>query len=405
MLAAMGALLILAAVTVGLSRLKPAAPALSKASVWVDTVKRGSMLREVRGAGALVPVEVRWVPTLSQGRVEKMCVQPGATVQADTVLVELSNPELEQAALDADWQAQAEEAELEKQRVNLESARLTQLSVVASTRHDATQAELEAQADEELAVAGLVPQLVLKRSRAKAEELKARLEIEEKRLAISGDSTKAQLAVQSTKVRQLKAQAALKRSQVDGLRIRSGIDGVLQKLGDKDPLQVGQQLVAGANVARVVDPHRLKAEIKIPETQARDVQIGQFAIVDTRNGVAEGEVARIDPAVQNGTVTIDVSLKTALPKGARPDLSVEGTVRLEHLEDVINVGRPVQGQAETTIQVFKIAQGGREALKVPVKLGRMSVNTVEVLQGLQPGDQVIISDMSQWDAHGRVRLY
>jgi len=328
---ALGGLVIIAGITAGLSRLKPAAPSVAKASVWLDSVKRGPMLREVRGTGTLVPLDIRWIPTLNQGRVERIHVLPGSTVRADTVLVELSNPELEQAALDAEWQAQAAEAELQKLSVDLESSRLNQQSISASARHDYTQAELEAQADAELAREGLVPKLVEQRSRAKADELKARLEIEERRLAISADSAKAQLVVQKTKLQQLRAQAALKRTQVESLKVRAGIDGVLQKLGDKDPLQVGQQLVPGANVARVADPLRLKAEVKVPETQAKDIQVGQFAVIDTRNGVANGEVVRIDPAVQNGTVAVDVAFNTELPKGVRPDLAVEGTIQIERV--------------------------------------------------------------------------
>lgn len=400
----LGGLLLIAGVTVGLSRLKPAAPSVAKASVWLDVVKRSPMQRDVRGAGTLVPLDIRWIPTLNSGRIERIFVLPGSVVRADTVLVELSNPELQQAALDAEWQAQAADAELEKLAVDLESARLNQQSVTASVRHEAKQAELEAQADEELARAGLLPKLVQQRSRAKADELKARLEIEERRLAISGDAAKAQMAVQKTKLQQLRAQAVLKRSQVESLKVRAGIDGVLQKLGDKDALQVGQQLAPGANVARVADPLRLKAEIKVPETQAKDVQAGQIAVIDTRNGVGEGEVVRVDPAVENGTVAVDIAFKSGLPAGARPDLSVDGTIQIERLADVINVGRPVQAQPDTTIQVFKLVRSGREAVRTPVKIGRCSVSSVEVLQGLAPGDQVILSDMSQWDRHERVRL-
>jgi HlyD family secretion protein len=393
-----------AAVTVGLSRLKPAAPAVPISSVWTNAVKRGSIVIEVRGTGSLVPVEMRWVRTMNDGRVEKILVMPGTAVRADTVLVELSNPTLAQAALDAEWSAQAAEAELQNLRVQLESQRLTQEAAAASLKHQWTEAELEAQADEELSKAGLVPKLVLKKSRAKADELKNRYAIEGKRLAISDDSTKAQIAVQQARVQQFQAAAKLNQQLVDSLKIRAGIDGVLQSLGDKDPLQVGQQLRQGENVARVTDPTRLKAEIRIPETQAKDIQIGQPAAVDTRNGVIQGEVVRIDPAVQNGTVRVDICLKGQLPKGARPDLSVEGTVQLERLDDAVYVGRPVHGQADSTIRLFKLAPGGREAIKVPVKIGRSSINHVQILQGLEPGDQVIISDMSSWDEHDRIRL-
>jgi HlyD family secretion protein len=392
------------AVTVGLSRLQPAAPVVPRNAVWVDTVKRGAMLRAVGGPGTLVPVEIKWIPTQTAGRVERISILPGAAVTPDTVLVELANPEVEQASLEANWQAKAAEAEMENVRVQLESERLTQDAAAASLRFEQTQAELEAQADEELAKLGLVPQLVAKRSRAKADELKERYQLQNRRIEISVNAAHAQVAVQQAKLEQLRAQAQLKRTQVESLKVRAGLAGVLQKLGDKEPLQVGQQLTPGANVARVADPLRLKAEIKIPETQARDVQLGQTAAVDTRNGVAKGRVQRIDPAVQNGTVTVDVMLEGDLPKGSRPDLTVEGTIELERLENVLNVGRPVQGEAETTAQLFKLTDSGREAQRVNVKLGRTSVHTVEVREGLQEGDQVILSDMSQWVGHTRVRL-
>lgn len=394
----------LAAVTVGLSRLKPAAPSVALGSVWTNAVKRGSIVIEVRGTGTLAPTEMRWVPTLNEGRVERILVMPGADVEPDTALVELSNPALRQAALDALWAAQAAEAEMEDLRLRLESQRLTQLATSASLRHEWTQAELEAQADEELAEAGLVPRLVFKKSRAKADELKKRYEIEEQRLAIGDASVKAQLDVQRAKLQQLQAAAKLKQQLVESLSIRAGIKGVLQSLGDKEPLQIGQPLRPGDQVARVADPQKLKAEIRIPETQARDVQLGQPAVIDTRNGIIPGEVVRIDPAVQNGAVRVDICLKGPLPRGARPDLSVEGTVQIERLEDALYVGRPVQAQPNSTIRLFRLAAGGREALKVPVRIGRCSVNTIEVLQGLAPGDQVIISDMSSWEAHDRIRL-
>jgi HlyD family secretion protein len=362
------------------------------------------MLREVHGTGNLTPIEIRWIPTLIAGRVERIHVLPGTAVKSDTPLVELSNPELEQQLFDAEWACRAAEAELENLKVQLESQRLNQESATASIRHEGTQADLEAQADEELEKAGLVPKLVSRRSRAKADELKGRLRIEEKRLAISADAAAAQIAVQQAKVEQLRAQAVLKKQQVQSLTVRAGIDGVLQKLGEKEPLQAGQQLPPGANVALVANPARLKAEIRVPETQAKDIQLGQLAVIDSRNGVAEGRVARIDPAAQNGTVLVDVEFIDALPKGARPDLTVEGTIQLERLDDVVNVGKPVQGQPETTVGLYKLSPEGKQAMRVSVKLGRGSVNTVEILEGLQPGDRVILSDMSQWDSHERIRI-
>lgn len=404
-IATISALLLMATgVTVGLARLEPAAPRVARGSVWIDTVKRGPMLREVHGTGALIPVEIRSVAAQTQGRVERILVLPGSVVRAETVLVELINPELQQAELETGWQLQAAEAELKNLRVQLESQRLTQQATAASFKFEQTQAELEAQADEELAGLGLVPLLVVKRSRAKADELRDRCAIEGKRLEICGESAEAQIAVQQAKVEQLRAQRLLKQQQVQSLRVRAGLDGVLQKLGDKEPLQLGQLLPAGATVARVADPSRLKAEVKVPETQAKDVLIGQTATVDTRNGVINAEVERIDPAVQNGTVTVDVRLTGPLPKGCRPDLSIDGTIELEKLDDVLSVGRPVQGQPESAARLFKVCNGGREAVRVEVKLGRGSVNAVEVRGGLAAGDQVILSDMSQWDAHSRVRL-
>src|SRR5438552_1790469 len=401
-IAGLGALFV---ITIGLSRLKPAAPLVENA--WPDTVKRGEMLVRVRGNGTLVPEEILWIPTLTAGRVERILVLPGAAVKADTVLVELSNPEVEQAAFDAEWQLKAAEAELANLRVQLETARLNQQSILATAQANYSSAKLEFEVNDELAKAGLVPALTLKQSKGKADELTKLLEIEQQRLDISADAAKAQLAVQDAKVAQLGAQLQLRRRQVGALKIRAGIDGVLQKLGDAaatTTLQFGQQLTPGATVARVANPAKLKAEIKIAETQAKDITFDQKAYVDTRNGVIPGHVVRIDPSAQNGTRTVDVALDGPLPKGAVPDLSVDGTIELERLENVLYVGRPVQGQPDTTVGIFKVVDGGKEAVRVPVKLGRTSVSTIEIVEGLQVGDQVILSDMSQYDAYARVRL-
>lgn len=399
-----GAVAALALVTIGLSRLQPAAPAIEKSTVWTDTVKRGAMLREVRGNGTLVPEDIRWITATSPGRIERIPLLPGVTVTADTVLVELSNPELVQAAFDAESKVSAGEAGMEKLKVQLESDRLTQESAVASLKSDFVLASIEADADEKLRQDGLVPDLAAKRSRAKADELKARHTLEQQRLAISTNSALAQLRVQEADLAVLRKQCELKKQLVEGLKVRAGFAGVLQRLGEDRPLQVGQQLSAGAAIARIADPSKLKAEIKVAETQAKDIQHGQTAAIDTRNGIIPGHVMRIDPAVQNGTVTVDIALDGALPKGARPDLSVDGTIELERLEDVLYVGRPVQSQADSKTSLFKLADSGKAAMRVPVKLGRSSVSTVEVVEGLQVGDQVILSDMSQWDAHDRVRL-
>jgi HlyD family secretion protein len=395
---------VLVVITIGLSRLKPAAPLVE--NTWPDTVKRGEMLRQVRGNGTLVPEHILWIPTLNAGRVENILVLPGAAVKAETVLIELSNPEVEQAAFDAQWQLKAAEAELTNLQVQLDTARLTQQAAVATSQANYNSAKLDFEVNDELAKAGLVPALTLKQSRAKAEELAKLLEIEHERLKISGDAARAQLAVQAAKVEQLRAQLQLRRHQAEALKIRAGIDGVLQKLGDSatTTLQVGQQLAAGANVARVANPAKLKAEIKIVETQAKDITFDQKAEIDTRNGVIPGHVIRIDPSSQNGTRTVDVALDGPLPKGAVPDLSVDGTIELERLEDVMFVGRPAGGQSEITVGLFKILNGGKEAVRVPVKLGRTSVNFVEVVDGLRPGDQVILTDMSAYDAYPRVRI-
>lgn len=400
-----GGLLLMLLITLGLARLKPAAPAVERASLLFDTVKRGELLRQVRGSGTLVPQEIRWIPTINAGRVEHIAVLPGARVRKDTVLVELSNPEVTQAAFDAESLVKTAEADMANLRVQLDSQKLTQRSVVATAQANYGSAKLDLEVNEELTKAGLVPAITLKQAKAKAEELLSLLEIEQERLKISADSTAAQLAAQETKLAQLRGQLQLKKQQVDALKIRAGVEGVLQRLGDlTNPLQEGQQLAAGALVARVAQPEHLKAAIKIAETQAKDVQLDEFAEIDTRNGVIPGHVIRVDPAVENGTVTVDVALDGTLPKGARPDLSVDGTIQLERLENVLFVGRPVQAQSESRFSLFKLAPTGREASRVQVKLGRSSVVAIEVLEGLQLGDTIILSDMSQWDSSERVRL-
>jgi HlyD family secretion protein len=394
---------VLGLLTLGLSQLKPVLP-LVDGAVFTDTVKRGEMLCEVRGNGTLVPEEIRWITATSPGRVEKILLLPGVTVEADTVLVELSNPELEQQTFEAESQGHAAEAQLEKLKVQLESERLTQQSLVASLKSDLAQAKIEAEADEELLKDGLVPNLVAKRSRSKANELQDRYVLEQERLTISAKSTLAQLRVQGTEGERLRKQWELKKRQMDALKVRAGIPGVLQRLGDEKPLQVGQQVLIGATIARIANPAKLKAEIKVAETQARDIQFDQRAIIDTRNGTVPGHVVRIDPAAVNGTVTVDIALDAPPPRGARPDLSVDGTITLEHLEDVLHVGRPVNGQTDSLVGLFKVVDGGRRAVRVQAKLGRTSVSRVEVKEGLQEGDQIILSDMSQYDGHEQVRV-
>jgi HlyD family secretion protein len=394
----------LALVTVGLSQLKPAAPSVDRSSVYTNAVQRGPMLREVRGNGALIPEEIRWIPAMNSGRVERILVLPGAAVSADTIIVELSNPELMQAAFDAEWAVKAAEAQYQKLKVQLDSEKLGAEATFAALQADCSVAKLDAEADEKLLQEKLVDRLTAARSRTKAEQLSIRCDLEEKRLQIVAASHKAQLEAQDPEMARLRAVHELKKQQVELLKVRAGLDGVLQRLGDPLQLQVGQQIAAGANLARVANPKRLKAEIRVPETQAKDIELNQSASIDTRNGLIAGHVVRIDPAAQNGTVTVDVALDGPLPKGARPDLTVDGTVQLEKLQDVVYVGRPVHGEPGSSVTLFKVVDGGRTALRTPVKLGRSSVNFIEVIEGLIPGDIIILSDTSQWDGHDRLRL-
>jgi HlyD family secretion protein len=398
---ALAAAFVIVLTTVGLSRLKPAAPTVEGATVWKDTVKRGQMLRQVRGNGTLVPEQIRQVAAPVEGRVERIYAQPGEQVTAGTVLVELSNAALQQAALDAEYQVKAAEAELNNLRVRLESDRMGQQAGAATVQSEYNQAKIQLDTDEQLAKEGLIPTLTLRLSRVRAQELANRYKIEQQRLAIGTQSVSAQMTAQRARVEQLRALARLNQSQAASLRVLAGTTGVLQQVS----VEVGQQITPGTNLARVADPTSLKAALQIPETQAKDIQLGQPVAVDTRSGgVIPGRVQRIDPAVQNGTVTVDVRLEGALPQGARPDLSVDGTVELERLDNVLYVGRPSFGAAQSQISLFRIEEGGASAVRVPVKLGRSSVNTVEILEGLREGDVVILSDTSQWDGVDRLRL-
>jgi HlyD family secretion protein len=398
-------LAIIAGITLALAWIEPAEPTVDSATIWSDTVKRGPMLCEVRGAGVLVPEEIRWVTATSPGRIERIPLLPGVAVEADTLLLELSNPELEQAAFDAEALVKAAEAQFEKLKVQLEEGRLQLESSAVTLESELGQARLEAEADEELAREGLQARLAAKRSRAKADDLANRVGLERKRIGINAQSAQAQLAAQEAELAKWRKQHELKRRQVEALRVRAGFGGVLQKLGDPGPLQVGQQVMAGAKLAQVTDPRRLKAEIKVAETQAKDLQLGQPAAIDTRSGVIPGRIVRIDPAVQNGTVTVDVALENPLPKGARPDLSVEGIITLERLEDVLYLGRPVNATSDSKVSLFKVLNGGKRAIRVPVRLGRGSVTCIEIAEGLEVGARVILSDMSAWEAHERIRLH
>jgi HlyD family secretion protein len=396
----LGGLVAILLITLGLSKLKPAAPSVEWSTVWPGTVKRGEMFRQVHGLGTLVPEDIRWIPAPNEGRVDRILWLPGKEVLADTVLLELSNPEIELAMFNAEWQLKAAEAGYTDLRVQLESERLDQQAATAKVKAEYHQAKLKADRNELLAKDGLCAEIDLKLSEVMAEELGSRYALEQKRLDISAESIQAQLAAQKIEVERLRAQYQLKRKQFESLKVRAGVDGVLQQL----PVQVGQRVPVGTNLARVANPSRLKAEVKIAETQAKDIQFGQPATIDTRNGVIPGRVVRIDPASQNGTVTVDVSLEGPLPKGARPDLSVDGTIELEHLDDVLYVERPAFGQEKTTVSLFKVVDERKGAVRVKVKLGRSSVNFIEVLEGLKVGDQVVLSDMSAWDAYDRIRL-
>jgi len=387
-------------ITYGLTKLKPAAPTLDRSTAVIDTVKRGQMLREVRGNGTLVPQLIRWVPAPADGRVEKILVQPGVEVGSDTVIVELSNPQMEQQAMDAEFQVKAAQADEETLRVRLESDNMTQQSAIASINAEYSQAKLQLDTDEALAKQGLVAALQLKISRVHVEDLANRLKVEQQRLAISGKSTKAQINAQESRLQQLRALAKLKRDQVNALRVRAGTGGVLQQVS----VQVGQQVTPGLNIARVADPASLKAELKIAETQIKDVKLGQPVAVDTRNGIIQGQVSRIDPAAREGTFVVDAELTGPLPTSARPDLSVDGTIELERLQNVLYVGRPAFGQGQQTVGMFRLSPDGQEAVRTQVMLGRSSVSTIEIVSGLREGDQVILSDTSAMDSYNRIRV-
>lgn len=391
---------VLGGITYGLTKLKPAAPTIEKSTAVIETVKRGEMVRDVRGNGTLVPEITRWVPAPAEGRVEKINLQAGVEVDPSTVIVELSNPQMEQQATDADFQVKAAEADEENLKVRLESDTMTQKAAIATINAQYSQAKLQLDADEVLAKQGLVADLVLKISRVNVQDLANRLKVEQERLAVSFKSTKAQLNAAASRLQQLRVLAKLKRDQVEALKVRSGSGGVLQQVS----VQVGQQVTPGFNIARVADPASLKAVLRVGETQIKDVRIGQTVIVDTRSGLIQGQVSRIDPAAREGTVEIDATLIGPLPPGARPDLSVDGTIELERLKDVLKVGRPAFGQAQQTVGMFVLSADGTEAERRTVKFGRTSVSMVEIVEGLREGDQVIISDTASYDSYNRVLI-
>jgi HlyD family secretion protein len=398
----MAGLVCLGGVTVGVSRLKPASPEVERSTVWTDTVKRGPMLRQVRGLGSLIPSQefTRQIPAETEATVVRILELPGSQVKADTVLLEMSNSQVEQAAVDAKLQLKAAEAEYQSLRVTLQSNLMNQKAGAATVNSDYTQAKLQADTDKALYDLGVISGMAYKNSKSKSDELTTRNNIEGERLDINQKAIESQLAQQQAKVDQMRVLAELKQKQLDALKVRSGIDGDLVDL----PLQVGQHVLPGTELAKVIQPNHLIAQLKIAESQARDVQIGQPALVDTHNGTVSGQVMRVDPAVQNGTVTVDVKLTGDLPKGARPDLSVDGTVDLERLENVMYVGRPAFGQEDSTISLFKLDPDSKGGVRVPVKVGRASVNSIQVLEGLHEGDTVILSDMSRYDNTERIRL-
>jgi HlyD family secretion protein len=390
------------AITVGLSKLKPAAPSVERSTVWIDTVKRGPMKREVRGLGTLVPEETLLIPATTDGRVERILIRPGTPVQADSVVMVLTNPELQTQLLNAEYGLKAAQADLANLKVTLNKQELDLRSSAAQVTADYNTAKLQSERDAALAKEGLFSEVDAKISAVRARELATRLDLEQTRLKINKDAVEAQTAAQAVKVEQAAAEYRLKQSQVDQLKVRAGVAGMLQQL--PAPVEVGQRVTAGTALGKIAQPSKLKAELKIAETQIKDVTIGQHAVVDTRNGLIEGKVARIDPSILNGTVTVDVKLEGALPAGARPDLSVDGTIELERLNEVVFVGRPVFGQPEAAVQVFRMEPDGKHASRVKVQLGRGSVNSIEIRDGLKVGDQVVLSDMSAYDNYDRIRL-
>ena len=394
------AVLLIGGVTYGLSRLRPAAPTVDRATVWSDEVKRGPMLRELRGIGTLIPEDIQWIPAQTEAQVDRIVLKPGAIVKSDSIILELSNLTLKRDVLDAEYQLKAAEADYANLKVQVNSELLNQKAAEAGVRSEYEQAKIQHAVDQKLAADGIGSTVTAELSKVKEEQLAVRVQLEADRTKNTADAAQARLQAQMSHVDQQRALYELRHAELQALHVRAGLNGVLQLV----PVEVGQHVLPGTNLARVADPKRLKAEIKVAETQAKDAVIGQKATVDTRNGVVAGHVSRIDPSVQNGTVTMDVAIDGPLPDGARPDLSVDGTIEVENLKDVLYVGRPVHGASQSTISLFKLTPDGSEATRVNVKLGRSSVNTVEILQGLQVGDRVILSDMSQWDNYDRVRL-
>jgi HlyD family secretion protein len=393
-------LLVVVGITGALSRLKPAPPGVDHSTIWTDTVKRGPMVRDVEGLGTLVPVDIRWIPAQSSARVDKILLQSGAIVKQDSVILELSDPQLQHDALDAEYAYKAAESDFANLKVQLANSLMAQKSAAADVETLYQQAKLQADLDKQLSDRGMQATVISKKSTVAAEELAKKEDLVQQQLKIAGDAAQAQIAAAQSHLQQQRVLYELKKQQLESLHVRPGLRGMLSAV----PVEVGQQVAPGTNLARVVDPTHLKATIQIPETQAKDIQIGQLASIDTHNGIVNGHVTRIDAAVVNGTVAVDTSLDGQLPPGARPDLSVDGTIELERLPNILYVGRPVRVQPNSTVGLFKIVDGGREAVRLKVQLGRSSINSIEVVQGLKAGDQVILSDMSVWSTYDRVRL-
>lgn len=389
-------------VSYGLMKMKPAAPPLERATVIIDTVRQGELRRQVRGLGTLVPEAVVWIPATTSGRVEKRLIFAGTTVNPETVIFELSNPEVQQQLLEAEAQLKSAEAAYINRKVDLEAQLLNQQAQAATVESEYQSAKLSAEAYEQLAKEGLYSELLIKQLRTRAAELGTRNELEKKKLAINTEAVKTQLAVAQAALDQQRTLFELRRSRVEALRVKAGMNGVLQELS----VQEGEWVNVAQRLARVSDPKRLKAEVRITETQAKDIVIGQTAEIDTRNGIIPGRVTRIDPAVQNGTVLVDVALLGELPLGARPDLNVDGTIELERMPNVLYVQRPAFGQEKSTIKLFKLEPDESHAESTTVQLGRGSVTNIEIVSGLKVGDKVIVSDTSSQvpDNTTRVKL-
>jgi multidrug efflux pump subunit AcrA (membrane-fusion protein) len=386
--------------TVGLAQLRPAAPTVERGTLWIDTVKRGEMLRQVRGNGTLVPEDLRVVSALTAGRIDRVLVRPGAMCDVNTVLLEMSNPDVQLQSLDAERQVKLAEADLASLNASLESQRLAAVSSVGQAKRDANEAERLLKVAERLSGEGLTSSMEIDRAKDNLDEAKERFQSETERLNLLTTSLQAQMALRQSELERLRAIARFQVDRVASMTVRSGQKGVLQSLS----LEPGQWVNPGQELARVAGQEKLKAVVRVPETQARDLAIGLKAEVDTRNGIVQGHVSRTDPGATNGSVTVDISLDGELPRGARPDLSVDATIELERLPDVIYVGRPADGSSEATVGLFVLDPDGRYAHRVQVDLGRGSVNAIEVRKGLKPGDQVILSEMGRWDAVDRVKL-